>query len=383
MMAQRIRGDRTGGIRRSSGPSAPRRAPARAVVDRTPHCACGGGCPRCGARASAQTLGSGQPLDRGIRRTLEASYGADLSEVRVHTGPAAAEASSRANARAFTAGSDIVFGRDQYRPGTRDGFDRIAHEVAHTLQQRNGRGAAGAGARAGAEREAAAAAGAAYEGRQADVSMRTAGLLQRQDADETPRYFTSQPEFQLHLDPEIEAMMLRNYLRWWIGSSITEGEPAAEGDPSSGQEAPGTGSGQAGGSASTGVPPPHELPPDFFTPFDPAELSGEPDVGSILGPYNARNVPLGARDVDAATSIYQQNYRFVSVLPDLRSAAPDFLRPLIPTDWRRSIAEAFTAATLNAQLKHDYPTPIEAADLSFYRMTGVSTTYIPIPGFSF
>jgi hypothetical protein len=47
------------------------------------------------------------------------------------------------------------------------------------------------------------------------------------------------------------------------------------------------------------------------------------------------------------------------------------------------MAEAFTAATLNAQLKSDFPTPIEAADLSFYRMTGVSTTYIPIPGFSF
>ena len=71
------------------------------------------------------------------------------------------------------------------------------------------------------------------------------------------------------------------------------------------------------------------------------------------------------------------------MLPDLRAAAPGFLRPLIPTDWRRSMAGAFTAATLNAQLRHDYPTPIELSDQFYLNVTGVSTVYIPIPGFSF
>jgi hypothetical protein len=301
--------------------------------------------------------------------------------VRVHTGPAASEAAGRANANAFTVGSNIVFGREMYVPQTRVGFERIAHEVAHTLQQRNGRGPFNLSTHARAEHEATSAAAAVVAGRQAGVSMQTAGVMQRQEAGETSlggrpfRPFTSQPEFQLHLDPEIEAMMLQNYVRWWVSSSITEGEPPTESEEGTG--------GESGETTTQTVPLPHELPPSFFEPYDPELIGVEPDVGAILSPYNARNVPLGARDVDAAATVFRQNYAFVSMLPDIRDAAPGFLRPLIPSHWRRSMAEAFTAATLNAQLKHDYPTPLEAADLSFYRMTGVSTTYIPIPGLSF
>jgi Domain of unknown function (DUF4157) len=340
---------------------------------RSVHCPCAGGCPRC---ASSQSLDRGQPLDAGVRRTLEASYHADLSGVRVHTGPTANEAARRANALALTVGSDIVFGRDQYAPQTLSGFERIAHEVAHTLQQQNGRGRADARSYARAEREATSSAGAVIAGRRAAVSMQTAGMVQRQEAGPSFRPFTSQPEFQLHLDPEIEAMMLQNYVRWWVSSSITEGEPAAESGEAAG--------GATGETTTTQtVPAPHQLPPNFFERYDPATLGVEPDIGAILAPYNARNVPLGARDVDAATTIFRQNYAFVNALPDIRAAAPSFIRPLIPGHWRRSMAEAFTAATLNAQLRHDFPTPLEAADLSFYRMTGVSTTYIPIPGFSF
>jgi len=361
----------TAGGRRATGDQVARApvGPAR----RQAHCPCAGACPRC---ASTPSLDRGQPLEAGVRRTLESSYHADLSGVRVHTGPAASDLARRANAHALTVGSGVVFGRDQYAPHTHSGFHRLAHEVAHTLQQRNGRRAADSPAYARAEHEATRAAGAAAMGQRADISMRTAGLVQRQEAGETPQPFTSQPEFQLRLDPEIEAMMLQFYVRRWVASSITEGEPTVESEEPTDTQAEGT-------AATPSVPVPAQLPPRFFEPYDPSTLVGEPDVGAILAPYNARNVPLGARDVDAATTIFRQNYYFVNALPDLREAAPGFLRPLIPSNWRRSMAEAFTAATLNAQLKHDYPTPIEAADLSFYRMTGASTTYIPIPGFSF
>src|SRR4030095_8545562 len=215
----------------------------------------------------------------------------------------------------------------------------------------------------------------------ANVSMQTPGMMQRQEAGQTGlggrpfRPFTSQPEFQLHLDPEIEAMMLQNYVRGLVSSSITEGEPSGGPQPTTG--------GDTGETTGQTVPVPHELPSSFFQRYDPETIGVEPDVGAILAPYHARNVPLGARDVDAATTIFRQNYAFVNTLPDLRDAAPSFLRPLIPSHWLRSMAEAFTAATLNAQLKSDFPTPIEADDLSFYRMTRVSTTYIPIQGFSF
>ena len=40
------------------------------------------------------------------------------------------------SARAFTVGSDIYFARGEYQPGTADGNQLIAHEVAHTIQQR-------------------------------------------------------------------------------------------------------------------------------------------------------------------------------------------------------------------------------------------------------
>jgi hypothetical protein len=59
----------------------------------------------------------------------------DLSGVRVHTGPEAAEAAQSVNARAFTVGRDIVFGTGQYAPQSRDGLWLLAHELTHVLQQ--------------------------------------------------------------------------------------------------------------------------------------------------------------------------------------------------------------------------------------------------------
>src|SRR5215472_1971271 len=41
-------------------------------------------------------------------------------------------------ARAFTVGQDIYFGRGEYRPDTPQGGGLLAHELAHTIQQRSG-----------------------------------------------------------------------------------------------------------------------------------------------------------------------------------------------------------------------------------------------------
>jgi len=41
-------------------------------------------------------------------------------------------------ARAFTLGQNIVFGADQYAPGTAEGKRLLAHELTHTIQQRTG-----------------------------------------------------------------------------------------------------------------------------------------------------------------------------------------------------------------------------------------------------
>jgi hypothetical protein len=86
--------------------------------------------------AIAATRGSGRALDRSVAAALEPSVGGSLGDVRVHAGDGAAALARAVTARAFTVGNDIYFGRGEYRPGTRDGDALIAHEVAHTIQQR-------------------------------------------------------------------------------------------------------------------------------------------------------------------------------------------------------------------------------------------------------
>jgi hypothetical protein len=351
------------------------RAPSRSV-DRSE----GGG--------RAQPAGSGQPLETAERRRLEAGFGHDFSAVRVHTDPAAEEAARGQEARAFTIGRHVFFARGQYAPRTGEGERRLAHELAHVVQQESGSGPgrASAAAYGAAEREAERAAATVVAGGRARPRERTAGLVQRQEAGPTtghslgrPRrgLLADQPEPRLRLSPELEAVLLQRYLRWWLGTTLTTGAAPTGPDVS------------APGGTGTGVPPPvasdpgagMPLQPELFRPIRPGVLPG-PDVGALMAPYGARGVPFGAREPDVALDIYRRNYRFVSLLPDLRDAAPGFVRRLIPGDWRSRIAGAFTAATIDAQLRHDFPTPIEAADRAFERMTGVSTTYIPLPGLS-
>lgn len=77
---------------------------------------------------------AGHPLDAGAREFMEPRFGADLSNVRVHTDSAAATIAQGLQARAFTLGSDIGFGAGEYRPQTDDGRRLLAHELTHTLQ---------------------------------------------------------------------------------------------------------------------------------------------------------------------------------------------------------------------------------------------------------
>jgi len=77
----------------------------------------------------------GQPLDTPTRAFMESRFGQDFGRVRVHTGGAAAQSAEAVNARAYTAGRDVVFNRGEYRPGTADGRRLLAHELVHTLQQ--------------------------------------------------------------------------------------------------------------------------------------------------------------------------------------------------------------------------------------------------------
>ena len=87
-------------------------------------------------QAIALAQGGGRPLDRSLSRRLESAGGGALDDVRAHVGPQAEQLARAVEARAFTVGSDIFFGSGEYRPGTADGDQLIAHEVAHVAQQR-------------------------------------------------------------------------------------------------------------------------------------------------------------------------------------------------------------------------------------------------------
>jgi Domain of unknown function (DUF4157) len=77
----------------------------------------------------------GRAIDRGVRSRLESSFRCDLSRVRVHSDDSAARAASAIEARAFTLGQNIWFGRNEFSPHSPAGFHLLAHEVAHTIQQ--------------------------------------------------------------------------------------------------------------------------------------------------------------------------------------------------------------------------------------------------------
>ncbi|WP_326543217.1 eCIS core domain-containing protein [Pseudorhodoferax sp.] len=83
----------------------------------------------------------GRPLDPDTRGFMEPRFGQDFGRVRVHTDARAAASARTVNAKAYTVGHDLVFGAHQYAPDTRRGRELLAHELAHTVQQRGAGGA--------------------------------------------------------------------------------------------------------------------------------------------------------------------------------------------------------------------------------------------------
>jgi hypothetical protein len=79
--------------------------------------------------------GGGVELPVNLRGSMEAAFGHDFASVRIHEGQHA----QSINARAYTRGSDVHFAPGQWRPGTQEGRELIGHELAHVVQQSQGR----------------------------------------------------------------------------------------------------------------------------------------------------------------------------------------------------------------------------------------------------
>ncbi|MGH2476797.1 MAG: DUF4157 domain-containing protein, partial [Candidatus Limnocylindrales bacterium] len=82
---------------------------------------------------SART--GGTRIAPGVQQHLGEAMGADVSNVRLHTGPQAAELNDRVQASAFTLGNDVFFRDGLPDTSTPSGMHLLAHEVAHTVQQ--------------------------------------------------------------------------------------------------------------------------------------------------------------------------------------------------------------------------------------------------------
>ena len=74
----------------------------------------------------------GQPLAAPVKEEMQARLGADLSDVRVHTGDAARTSAAEVGARAWTSGNHVVIG-----DGAADKHI-LAHELTHVIQQHQG-----------------------------------------------------------------------------------------------------------------------------------------------------------------------------------------------------------------------------------------------------
>ncbi|MBE9232466.1 DUF4157 domain-containing protein [Cuspidothrix issatschenkoi LEGE 03284] len=82
-----------------------------------------------------QSRGGGQPLADDIKRPMEQAFGADFTNVNIHTDDNSDKLNKSIQARAFTTGQDIFFRQGEYSPGSNTGKELLAHELTHVVQQ--------------------------------------------------------------------------------------------------------------------------------------------------------------------------------------------------------------------------------------------------------
>lgn len=108
--------------------------PARAAPD--PSSAAGRGQRQVDAtlRTDAARSSTGMPSD--LLHKMERSFGADFSDVRIHADSAKASA---VGAEAFAQGNDVHFAPGRFDPHREESQALLGHELAHVVQQRDGR----------------------------------------------------------------------------------------------------------------------------------------------------------------------------------------------------------------------------------------------------
>ncbi len=111
------------------------RSVQRMIAESTP--------PITGASPPHPVRSGGEKLEQDTQESMESGFGARFSDVRVHTDQDAAESAASLRADAYTSGRDIYFASGKYAPKSSDGQRLIAHELAHTIQQGEGKAPTG------------------------------------------------------------------------------------------------------------------------------------------------------------------------------------------------------------------------------------------------
>ncbi len=81
------------------------------------------------------TKGGGNSMPKSTKSFMESRFGANFSNVNIHTGNYVSQVSSQLNAQAFTVGNNIYFNEGRYQPESSDGKHLLAHELTHVMQQ--------------------------------------------------------------------------------------------------------------------------------------------------------------------------------------------------------------------------------------------------------
>ena len=80
----------------------------------------------------------GDQLPTDLRESMESAFGADFSNVRIHTDEKAGYLNQMINAKAFTVGEHLYFRSGMYQPQQAEGKRLLAHELFHAVDQRGG-----------------------------------------------------------------------------------------------------------------------------------------------------------------------------------------------------------------------------------------------------
>ena len=91
--------------------------------------------PKIESKVQSIQQSSGHRLPLSIRSFMEPRFQENFSGVKVHTDNAAANLAHDLQARAFTIGRNIVFGRGEFQQNIPSGRKLIAHELTHVIQQ--------------------------------------------------------------------------------------------------------------------------------------------------------------------------------------------------------------------------------------------------------